>query len=76
MAFFKKNPNEVFYPDGKKPFYSVIKNDGPGDLLAWKFLAEDFNMGSQLIVAESEEALFFKDGEILNWWESRINQMV
>jgi membrane protease subunit (stomatin/prohibitin family) len=35
-------------------------------LLAWKFLAEDFNMGSQLIVAESEEALFFKDGVIVS----------
>lgn len=45
-------------------FYNVIKNDGPGDLLAWKFLGEDFNTGSQLIVAESEEALFFKDGII------------
>jgi membrane protease subunit (stomatin/prohibitin family) len=44
--------------------YSVIKNDGPGDLLAWKFLGEDFNSGSQLIVAESEEALFFNDGII------------
>lgn len=64
MAFFKKNPNEIFYQDQEKPFYSVIKNDGPGDLLAWKFLREDFNYGTQLIVAESEEALFFKDGII------------
>ena len=47
-----------------KPFYNVIKNDGPGDLLVWKFLDEDFNEGSQLIVAESEEALFYKDGII------------
>ncbi|MBS4223177.1 SPFH domain-containing protein [Lederbergia citrea] len=44
--------------------YSVIKNDGPGDVLVWKFLGEDFNNGSQLIVAESEEALFYKDGVI------------
>lgn len=42
--------------------YSVIKNDGPGDVLAWKFTGEDFNTGSQLIVAESEEAIFVKDG--------------
>lgn len=69
MAFFKKNPNEIFYPEGKKPFYNVIKNDGPGDLLAWKYLAEDFNHGSQLIVAESEEALFFKDGIIESIFE-------
>jgi len=44
--------------------YSVIKNDGPGDVLVWKFMGEDFNNGSQLIVAESEEALFYKDGII------------
>ncbi|WP_010676890.1 SPFH domain-containing protein [Bacillus timonensis] len=44
--------------------YSVIKNDGPGDVLAWKFHGEDFNNGTQLIVAESEEALFYKDGVI------------
>lgn len=49
MAFFKKNPNEVFYPDGKKPFYSVIKNDGPGDLLAWKFLATENGVTSYLM---------------------------
>ncbi|WP_438445112.1 SPFH domain-containing protein [Gorillibacterium sp. sgz5001074] len=49
--------------------YSVIKNDGPGEVLAWKFLGEDFNTGSQLIVAESEEALFFKDGIIEQTFE-------
>jgi membrane protease subunit (stomatin/prohibitin family) len=64
MSIFKKNPNEVNYPDGKKPFLSVIKNDGPADVLCWKVPTEDFNTNSQLIVAESEEALFFKDGII------------
>jgi membrane protease subunit (stomatin/prohibitin family) len=44
--------------------YSVIKNDGPGGLLFWKFAGEDFRTGSQLIVAENEEALFVKDGVI------------
>jgi membrane protease subunit (stomatin/prohibitin family) len=42
--------------------YSVIKNDGPGDILAWKFMGEDFNNNSQLIVSEAEEAVFIKDG--------------
>lgn len=46
----------------KMELFSVIKNDGPSDVLCWKFLGEDFKNGSQLIVAESEEALFFKDG--------------
>jgi len=49
--------------------FSVIKNDGPGDVLLWKFLGEDFNDNSQLIVAESEEALFVKDGLIVQVFE-------
>lgn len=45
--------------------YSVIKNDGPGKVLIWQCLQEDFNNNSQLIVAENEEALFMKDGIIV-----------
>lgn len=45
--------------------YSVIKNDGPGGTLIWQHLEEDFNNDSQLIVAENEEALFVKDGIIV-----------
>lgn len=45
--------------------YSVIKNDGPGNVLIWQCMQEDFNNNSQLIVAESEEALFMKDGIIV-----------
>ncbi len=64
MAIFKKNPNEVNYPDGKKPFLSVIKNEsGPTDVL-WKVPYEDFNVGSKLIVGENQEALFYKNGVI------------
>lgn len=44
--------------------YSVIKNDAPADVLFWKFAGEDFRTGTQLIVAENEEALFLKDGVI------------
>ena len=64
MAFFNKNPNEVNYVGGKKHFADVIKNTGPGELLIWLNGEEDFNTNSTLIVAESEEALFFKDGII------------
>ena len=49
--------------------YSVIKNDGPADILFWKFTGEDFRNGSQLIVAENEVALFIKDGVILETFE-------
>ncbi len=46
--------------------YSVIKNDRPvDDLLIWKHTKEDFNNDSQLIVMESEEALFVKDGVVV-----------
>lgn len=44
--------------------YSIIRNEGPGGLLFWKHPHEDFRTGSQLIVTESEEALFCKDGVI------------
>lgn len=47
------------------PIYSVIKNDGPGNTLIWQCMQEDFNNGSQLIVAENEEALFMKDGIVV-----------
>ena len=47
-------------------FYSVIKNDRPvDDLLIWQHTKEDFNDNSQLIVMESEEALFVKDGIVV-----------
>ena len=44
------------------PIMSVIKNNAYGDMLCSKVPVEDFNIGSQLIVAEYEEALFMKDG--------------
>ena len=49
--------------------YSVIKNDGPAGVLFWKFTGEDFRIGSQLIVAENEEALFVRDGIIQEVFE-------
>lgn len=44
------------------PVMSVIKNDAYGNVLCAKIPCEDFNVGSQLIVAEYEEALFVRDG--------------
>lgn len=64
MSIFRRNPNEAAYTGGKKHFADVIKNTGPGNLLIWLNGEEDFNTNSTLIVAESEEALFFKDGVI------------
>ena len=45
---------------------SIIKYEGDADTLAWKHPIEDFNMGSQLIVHESQEAIFFRDGQALD----------
>ena len=62
MTLFGRNPNEAAYVGGRKHFTDVIKNTGPGNLLIWLNGEEDFNTNSTLIVAESEEALFFRDG--------------
>lgn len=64
MGIFKKNPNEVNYVGGEKHWTDVIKNSSSGNELLWLNPEEDFNTNSTLIVAESEEALFFKDGII------------
>lgn len=45
---------------------SVIKYEGDPDTLIWKHPIEDFNYGSQLIVHESQEAIFFRDGQALD----------
>ena len=37
----------------------IIKSDENTKSLIWKYPVEDFNTGSQLIVHESQEAIFF-----------------
>ena len=45
---------------------SIIKYEGDNETLVWKHPIEDFNLGSQLIVHESQEAIFFRDGQALD----------
>lgn len=45
---------------------NIIKYDKDNETLVWKHPAEDFKMGTQLIVHESQEAVFFKDGRALD----------
>ena len=45
---------------------SIIKYEGDNETLIWKHPIEDFNYGSQLIVHESQEAIFFRDGQALD----------
>lgn len=44
----------------------VIKWEGNSDTFIYKFPDEDFNTMSQLIVNESQEAIFFNNGEALD----------
>ncbi len=44
----------------------VIKYEGDNSTFIWKHPAEDFNILSQLIVHESQEAIFFKNGQALD----------
>ena len=50
----------------KEGLASVIKYEGDNETLVWKHPVEDFNCGSQLIVHESQEAIFFRDGQALD----------
>lgn len=43
----------------------VIKYEGGNDVLIYKHPKTDFNLGTQLIVHESQEAVFYKDGKAL-----------
>ena len=46
--------------------FDVIKYEGGNNVLVWKFPGEDFSTLSQLIVHETQEAIFFKDGKALD----------
>ena len=45
---------------------SVIKYEGDNKTFIWKYPSTDFNMGSELIVRESQEAIFLYNGELLD----------
>ena len=45
---------------------SVIKYEGNNQTFVWKHPIEDFNLGSQLIVHNSQEAIFFVGGKAMD----------
>ncbi len=47
-------------------FAKVIKYEGNNKTFIWKHPAKDFTTGSQLIVHESQEAIFIADGKVLD----------
>ncbi len=50
----------------KRAMPAVIKYEGDVDTLVFKHPIEDFKLGSQLIVHDSQTAVFFRDGEALD----------
>lgn len=46
--------------------FDIISYQGPNHILVWKHDIVNFNMGSQLIVDDSQEAIFYKDGQALD----------
>ena len=44
----------------------IIKYEGDNSTFVWKHLQEDFNALTQLIVHESQEAIFMMNGEVLD----------
>ena len=56
----EKNPRE------KHSLIDVIKYEGPRDVFIWKHDCENFNTNSQLIVDQSQLAVFYKNGQALD----------
>ena len=52
--------------NAKSNVCKTIKYEGDNKTFIWKHPDEMFDMTSQLIVSESQEALFFKDGQALD----------
>ena len=45
---------------------NVIKYEGDNSTFVWKHPVTDFNIGTMLIVHESQEAVFYSSGQILD----------
>nr|WP_314464810.1 SPFH domain-containing protein [uncultured Clostridium sp.] len=46
--------------------FKIVKYEGDNSTFIWKSDVEDFNTGTQLIVHESQEAIFFMNGQALD----------
>jgi len=46
--------------------FQIVKYEGDNSTFIWKSPVEDFNTGTQLIVHESQEAIFFMNGQALD----------
>ncbi len=43
-----------------------VKYDGPGNILVWRYPPDDLSWGTQVIVNQAQEAIFFKGGQALD----------
>lgn len=43
-----------------------VKYDGPGNILVWRHPPDDLSWGTQVIVNQAQEAIFYKGGEALD----------
>jgi membrane protease subunit (stomatin/prohibitin family) len=44
----------------------LVKYEGPGNVLVWKYPADNLSWGTQVIVNQTQEAIFFKGGAALD----------
>lgn len=68
MGWFNKQRTDGVTYDGqgeeRKGFIDIIKYNGEADDLVWKFPYENLTIGAQLVVNQSQEALFYKEGAV------------
>ena len=68
MGLFNKQRTDGVTYDGqgneRKGFIDVIKYNGEADELVWKFPYDNLSICAQLIVNQSQEALFYKGGAV------------
>ncbi|OGR90595.1 MAG: hypothetical protein A2V88_02375 [Elusimicrobia bacterium RBG_16_66_12] len=48
------------------PIIDRVKYDGPGNVLVWRFPPDDLSWGTQVVVNQAQEAIFFKGGRALD----------
>ena len=67
MPYIITHQHTIRKTGGKSmPIADIIKYEGDNSTFIWKHPCEDFNTTSQLIVHESQEALFMLDGKALD----------
>ncbi len=48
------------------PILDVVKHEGPNDVLVWKWPKDQIAWGSTVIVNQTQEAIFYKNGQALD----------